>query len=505
MSSIPLSDLTLEKKEEQVQLKNESSSAKLNKNYDDNPLHSVHSPCYDDPCAYLTSMGSRVVAHLRFTVRWNYLLLFYAAIAGRMMKIIGTIFGAALVTPLYKCFVDPTYPRMNVMYDKLSPFLRRWFIRLSNQNYNLVNIVDMIANERRGAVISEFVFTVIQAALFKFPAYLLPLTVVGVFLNAVPRQFYAQLKLLIRNLHISYIDRTMEKMVAIVPKEKKLEAKYDGKKVFDADGVKEQPSQYLVFRGKHHTGCWRLILTEAIDFFFSFVGGVLMIYLLIFSVVLLLHVFDVSDRDRMDKYFPFLVVTLARFAKSMCNFITTENLINSAEARQSQHEIYFLQRMSVMSRLYPDPSDFIKEVYKNESICPRSHFEFIGRPCLEHEEESNFQIPVMDMYSFLDPAQMPVSRYQNIIDDGVCGSHERLLTRTEEGSYPSPFDNQPQLDKLRSYAGSLMWEVFSVERHPCGDAELAMAASKADNTDHRASIAGNQHSVDCNHHGNGKA
>jgi hypothetical protein len=44
------------------------------------------------------------------------------------------------------------------------------------------------------------------------PWALLPLTVVGVLVNAVPRQFYAQLKILMRSLHLSYLAKLGEQV-----------------------------------------------------------------------------------------------------------------------------------------------------------------------------------------------------------------------------------------------------------------------------------------------------
>lgn len=67
-----------------------------------------------------------------------------------------------------------------------------------------------MAHERRGAVLSEFLFVLLQISIYNQPAPLLVVTLIGVFVNTIPRQFYAQLKMLVRALHISYLDSSME-------------------------------------------------------------------------------------------------------------------------------------------------------------------------------------------------------------------------------------------------------------------------------------------------------
>ena len=75
-------------------------------------------------------------------------------------------------------------------------------------------------------------------------------------------------------------------------------------------------------------------------------------YLLLLALVELL---DIVDRDNSSSfvsevgaYFPFWAVTLARVVKTLCNYITTENLLQAVLARQTQNELYFFQRVHVV-------------------------------------------------------------------------------------------------------------------------------------------------------------
>jgi len=54
------------------------------------------------------------------------------------------------------------------------------------------------------------------------------------------------------------------------------------------------------------------------------------------------------DTGRLESLFPFAAVTAARLAKSACNWLTTENLLRAVAARQTQNELYLLQRCAVV-------------------------------------------------------------------------------------------------------------------------------------------------------------
>jgi hypothetical protein len=68
------------------------------------------------------------------------------------------------------------------------------------------------------------------------------------------------------------------------------------------------------------------------------------------------------DSERWEHLFPFAAVTAARLGKSACNWLTTENLICAVNARQTQNELYLLQRLAVVrsgafsSTIHPLPS-----------------------------------------------------------------------------------------------------------------------------------------------------
>lgn len=414
-------------------------------------------------------MLSVVRAHLRFVVRAEYFELAFAAVVGRAMKVVATLCGAPVVTPLYRCFVDPTYRRTNVMYDRLSPFLRRWFVRLAGP-YHVDSVVSLVAWERRGAVLLEFVFVLLQIALFMSQGILLVVTVVGVFLNAVPRQFYAQLKVMVRGLHITYIDTTAERLLDLVPRDARAAASYDGRPVFDANG-RDAPKGYLAFRGNHHSGCWSVVRTEAIDFSFSFLGGMLMLYLLAFTALLGLDLLGAADRDgREGEWFPFWAVTAARFAKSACNFITTENLVNSIEARQSQHELYFMQRLVVVRKQFEEPQRLLEQAAATtDAGCVRERFAFVGRPCLQDRDSPDSPLsegaPQLAMFKFLQRTARTAKQFQSTLDDSLSCGKKDTLNRTDDGKFPTPFNTQQDLDDLRGYAERLLWAVFDAEAH----------------------------------------
>jgi hypothetical protein len=141
---------------------------------------------------------------------------------------------------------------------------------------------------------------------------------VGVLVNAVPRQFYAQLKILMRSLHLSYLARTGEQLISslCMPLSPSAAAQltYGGRPVLSGtrptglrtsrrpggglragrqalnDGWgsgrsaatgEEAPAAYMAFGGSHHGGCWEVVVRETADFVLSFVGGMLMLYLLL--------------------------------------------------------------------------------------------------------------------------------------------------------------------------------------------------------------------------------
>lgn len=67
-----------------------------------------------------------LLSHYRFVVNLRFHELAYAGLVGRALKVTATLFGACLVTPIYKCVSNPEYDKTNVLYDVISPFLRRY-------------------------------------------------------------------------------------------------------------------------------------------------------------------------------------------------------------------------------------------------------------------------------------------------------------------------------------------------------------------------------------------
>eukprot|EP00976_Prorocentrum_cordatum_P078262 1183035-Prorocentrum_minimum.AAC.4 len=183
-------------------------------------------------------ISMEVMAHLKFVLRTSYLRLIYAAMMGRALKFGGTLFGW-FVTPIYKRYALRTPTALhggatnNAVYaltevDKLtkhrstfaasglSPLLRTWFVELSGHDYCLRDLMRMITNERRGVGWCEACFTAVQISLYSVPGALIPLTVIGFFLNAVPRQFYANAKMLIRSLHLAYLKEFTDQLVRCI-------------------------------------------------------------------------------------------------------------------------------------------------------------------------------------------------------------------------------------------------------------------------------------------------
>jgi hypothetical protein len=129
--------------------------------------------------------------------------------------------------------VDNEYSGTNILYDKLSPLLRSWFVELSVQNYNFKNLMLLITMERRGVGWCEALFTAVQISMYTVPSALIPMTIVGFFLNAVPRQFYANAKLLIRSLHLAHLKAFTDALVRCV-RDKTIQ--YAGRPVFSPGG-----------------------------------------------------------------------------------------------------------------------------------------------------------------------------------------------------------------------------------------------------------------------------
>jgi hypothetical protein len=91
----------------------------------------------------------------------------------------------------------------------------------------------LITMERRGVGWCEALFTAVQISLYTVPSALIPMTIVGFFLNAVPRQFYANAKLLIRSLHLAYLKEFTDTLVRCV-RDKTIQ--YAGRPVFSPGG-----------------------------------------------------------------------------------------------------------------------------------------------------------------------------------------------------------------------------------------------------------------------------
>jgi len=380
-------------------------------------------------------------------------------VCGNWFQLLGTALGWC-VTPLYKRFADPDLHSHNVLYDLLAPLLRGWFVELSHQRYELRSILMMIAMQRRGAVVCEAAFTLLQILLYRQSAALLAVTVVGVFVNAIPRQFYAQLKMLMRSLHLSFLAAFSDRLVSFIPDKT---AAYGGRPVFNESGA-EAAEQYLAMQGSHHGGCWQVVVAEAVDVTFSFLGGALMVYLLLMAAWETGGLLGWLETDHLDQYFPFWAVTVTRAAKTLCNFVTTENLLRTAQARQTQTELYFFQRAHLLSQLYPQGDDFIKVIGTAVEGCPRRAFLFVGTPCLAHQQAHDFTIGPLTMFSFLQDPSLQVQKYVNMLKDVMQIPWKRGDTNvlTTLHRIPPPFESQEEMDRVRGYMVRLVWSLFDV-------------------------------------------
>jgi len=410
------------------------------------------------------------IAHLQFVLRSNYYRLVYAALMGRLMKFGGTLFGW-FVTPIYKRVGDRNYSGTNILYDKLSPLLRSWFVELSGKDYNLKNLMLMITHERRGVGWCEACFTAVQISLYSVPSALIPLTVIGFFLNAVPRQFYANAKMLIRSLHLAYLKAFTDQLVRCI---KDKEIKYATRPVFSPETEQETPDTYVAFRGSHHGGTWSVVVSEGLDMLLSGLEGVVMTYLLTVAFCQFLVLIGVADQDETSRWFPFWAVTAARASKTFLNFVTTENLLWAMKARQTQNELYFWQKMFVFQQAHPSVAAVERAMLLPPKMqCPREPFAFMGTPCLSHPtrgggEAGIFEEPVMCMFGFVVDDTAQVATYQKMLDNVhqlPWKKSEDMNIRTPKGDWPPPFASQEDLDRTRFYARELLLFLFNVNLH----------------------------------------
>ena len=128
-------------------------------------------------------------------------------------------------------------------------------------------------------------------------------------------------------------------------------AALSGRPVFSERG-REAPKQSQALHGSM-ARVWTMAVSSLVDYFFSLVGGLLALYLVLFSLFVLLDLAGAVGAGDYSPAYPFWAVTLARFAKSACNFVTKPRHRESskcAATRVSKGESFKASRTSGSNR-----------------------------------------------------------------------------------------------------------------------------------------------------------
>ena len=286
-----------------------------------------------------------LVSHLCFVFNRHYPILFMAAIGGRSLFLLAKLFGVP-VTLVYKC-KHPTYNKMNMIYSLMTPLLRSWFVSLTRQPFTADHILQVVKEQRRGAVWCELLISVLQIIVQAcgVDVLLIPLTVLGILLNTIPRQFYAQLKLMMRGLVIDVLGGISAHTLQCLPTKKLLRAGPNKDLPLFDERSRELGANFLPLKGRGW-GTSRMLETEILDFVATVANMVILVYLLAFALCKLGWIGRIGlPAKDADLHFPFWAVVVTRLARFFGNLITCETVLSNSRAKRDLYQLYCIQRL----------------------------------------------------------------------------------------------------------------------------------------------------------------
>lgn len=71
--------------------------------------------------------------------------------------------------------------------------------------------------------------------------------------------------------------------------------------------------------------------------------------------------------------------------------------------------------------MHAEPAAYVDALATHSGACARAPFVFVGTPCLKHEAECDFTVPVMALFAFLAQPHLPV-RAASFNSLGTVGS-----------------------------------------------------------------------------------
>ncbi len=289
-----------------------------------------------------------LVSHLCFVFNRHYPMLFMAAIGGRSLFLLAKLFGVP-VTVVYKC-KHPTYNKMNMIYSLMTPLLRSSFVSLTRQPFTADHILQVVKEQRRGAVWCELLISVLQIIVQAcgVDVLLIPLTVLGILLNTIPRQFYAQLKLMMRGLVIDVLGGISAHTLQCLPTKKLLRAGPNKDLPLFDERSRELGANFLPLKGRGWGTC-RMLETEILDFVATVANMVILVYLLAFALCKLGWIGRIGlPAKDADLHFPFWAVVVTRLARFFGNLITCETVLSNSRAKRDLYQLYCIQRLHVL-------------------------------------------------------------------------------------------------------------------------------------------------------------
>ena len=286
-----------------------------------------------------------LVSHLCFVFNRHYPILFMAAIGGRSLFLLAKLFGVP-VTLVYKC-KHPTYNKMNMIYSLMTPFLRSSFVSLTRKPFTADHILQVVKEQRRGAVWCELLISVLQIIVQAcgVDVLLIPLTVLGILLNTIPRQFYAQLKLMMRGLVIDVLGGISAHTLQCLPTKKLLRAGPNKDLPLFDERSRELGANFLPLKGRGWGTC-RMLETEILDFVATVANMIILVYLLAFALCKLGWIGRIGlPAKDADLHFPFWAVVVTRLARFFGNLITCETVLSNSRAKRDLYQLYCIQRL----------------------------------------------------------------------------------------------------------------------------------------------------------------